>query len=254
MRLIDHYGADGWGDEPTTDLLHRQLVARDVLAARLADRPGTADRPGMAARVLDVGCGDGSFLEHLAARIGDRRVSYVGVDYSEYQLAKAARLPYEFHKCDLGEGIPLPDGSVDLVHAAEIIEHLYDPDLLIEECARVLRPGGHLVVTTPNLHAWYNRVLFLVGMQPIFHETSTRSTEVGAGVLRRFKRDSRPVGHLRLFNRAALIDLLRREGFDTVEIRGARFHGVPRALRWLDTALCVRPTMSSILVVVAVKH
>lgn len=247
MHLIDHYDAQGWADFSGSDLLHRQRVALNVTTAALRDRPGPRT-------VLDVGCGDGFFLDQLAREVSDPTVGYVGVDYSEHQLAKAARLPYEFHRCDLGEGIPLPEGSVDLVHAAEVIEHLYDPDLLVEECARVLRPGGRLVVSTPNLHAWFNRAIFLAGIQPIFHETSSRSTEVGAGALRRLKRDTRPVGHLRLFNRRALTDLLRREGFDAVRVLGARYHDVPRALGWLDRAMCARPSLSSILVVEAVKR
>jgi SAM-dependent methyltransferase len=248
LRLIDYYGAEGWGSEQRTGLLDRERKALDVVEAaltRLAERP---------ARILDVGCGDGTFLERLAARMQDPSVNYVGVDYSEHQLTKAARLPFEFYACDLGEGIPLPDRSVDLVHAAEIIEHLYDPDLLIEECARVLRPGGHLVVTTPNLQAWFNRVLFLFGIQPLFHETSSRSTEVGAGVVRRFKRSTRPVGHLRLFNRTALVDLVTRGGFVDVAVRGARYHDMPRAAGWLDAALGLRPSLASILVLDAVKR
>ena len=248
MRLIDYYGPDGWGDESPVGLLHRQEVARDVVTGVLRAMRRTP------LRVLDVGCGDGSFLHHLATHVADDRVSYVGVDYSEHQLAKAAGLPYEFHACDLGDGIPLPAGSVDLIHAAEVIEHLYDPDLLVDECARVLRPGGHLVVTTPNPQAWYNRVLFLAGIQPIFYETSSRSTQVGAGALRRFKRTDRPVGHLRLFNRTALLDLLRRGGFGAVSVRGARFHDVPRPLGWLDAAFCRRPPLASVLVVDAVKR
>jgi 2-polyprenyl-3-methyl-5-hydroxy-6-metoxy-1,4-benzoquinol methylase len=248
VRLIDYYGADGWGGEPPADLLPRQVVARDLVAEILRRTPG----PG--ARVLDLGCGDGSFLDRLAHRVADAGVSYVGVDYSEHQLAKAARLPYEFHPGDLGEGIPQPSASVDVVHAAELIEHLYDPDLLVDECARVLRPGGHLVVTTPNPQAWFNRVLFLAGVQPLFYETSTRSTEVGAGVLRRFKRTTRPVGHLRLFNRRALLDLLARGGFEPVLVRGARYHDIPGALRWLDAAMCRRPSLASILVVHATRR
>jgi SAM-dependent methyltransferase len=264
VRLIDFYDAQGWGAESATDLLPRQRAARDQIVAAVAAlvaEAGAATR----VRVLDVGCGDGSFLHHLATYFtgltsrrwpsgGASTIDYIGVDYSPHQLAKAARLPYRFLPCDLGDGIPLPDASVDVIHAAEVIEHLYDPDLLIEECARVLRPGGALILTTPNLHAWYNRALFLFGIQPIFHETSSRSTTVGAGALRLLKQDTRPVGHLRLFNRTALRDLVRREGFTPTRVRGARFHGVPGALVWLDSLMRLRPSLASILVVVATKR
>jgi SAM-dependent methyltransferase len=245
--VIDYYGANGWGGQPSTELLHRQVVARDVAARTIAQL--SAPNP----TVLDVGCGDGGFLDDLARHVGDPRVRWVGVDYSKHQLEKAAALPYEFEWCDLDEGIPLPDESVDLVHAAEVIEHLVDPDRLVEESARVLRPGGYILITTPNLHAWYNRLLFPLGIQPVFYESSSRSTVIGAGPLRALKGGTLPVGHLRLFNRTALLDLLRNEGFSPVTVRGARFHAVPRALGWLDSLLCRRGSVASILVVLAQK-
>jgi SAM-dependent methyltransferase len=176
------------------------------------------------------------------------------VDYSTHQLEIAARLPYEFHQCDLNAGLPPPDASMDLVYAGEVIEHLIDPDRLVEECARVLRADGWLLVTTPNPHAWYNRLLFAAGVQPLFFETSTRSTDVGAGPLRRFKKGSRPVGHLRLFNRTALCDLLEREGFACKVVRGAGFHASPRVLSWVDSQLGRWPTLASNLVVLATKR
>ena len=246
MPVIDFYGADGWGADAPTAELDRQRVAREAIAAVVRPHQGPL-------RVLDAGCGDGVFLDRLARYLDHGDAHYTGVDYSEHQLAKAAALPYEFHQCDLGAGIPLPDAAFDVVHAAEIIEHLLDPDLLVDEAARVLRPGGHVVITTPNLQAWFNRVLFVAGVQPIFHETSTRSTQVGAGPLARLKTDHRPVGHLRLYNRTALLDLLRRSGFTPVRVRGARYHDVPRALSWLDGAVRVRPSLAAILVVVARK-
>jgi SAM-dependent methyltransferase len=248
VPVVDYYGEQGWGGQPVDGLLHRQVVARDIAARAVAQMSGPSPT------VLDVGCGDGSFLDHLASHVGDDRVRWVGVDYSQHQLDKAAQLPYEFLRCDLDQGIPLPDASVDLVHGAEVIEHLADPDRLLEESARVLRPGGRVLVTTPNLHAWYNRVLFPFGIQPVFYESSSRSTAVGAGPLRRLKSQTLPVGHLRLFNRTALMDLLRQEGFEPVLVRGARFHAVPPALTWLDAALCRVPSIASIIVVLATKR
>jgi SAM-dependent methyltransferase len=248
MSVIDYYGPDGWGADETDVELDRQLVARRQIARLVAAHDAVTPLT-----ILDAGCGDGFFLDRLATGLARPATTYIGIDYSVHQLAKAKRLPYEFHQCDLGVGIPLPDQSVDIVHASEVIEHLVNPDLLLLESARVLRPGGHVVITTPNLHAWYNRLIFLAGIQPVFHETSTRSTQVGAGPLRRIKADVRPVGHLRLFNRTALVDLLRLSGLRPVRVRGARYHGVPRGARWLDALARIRPPLASVLVAVAEK-
>ena len=80
-----------------------------------------------------------------------------------------------------------------------------------------------------------------------------KSTRIGAGPLARLKSDHRPVGHLRLFLRRALADMVRANGFTPVRVKGARFHGVPKALSWLDGLLRGRPSLASILEIVARK-
>ena len=49
----------------------------------------------------------------------------------------------------------------------EVIEHLYNPDLIISECHRVLKNGGRLIITTPNFASWFNRMLMLFGYFPL---------------------------------------------------------------------------------------
>jgi hypothetical protein len=61
------------------------------------------------------------------------------------------------------------------------------------------------------------------------------------------------VGHLRLFNRAALSDLLRREGLERRVVHGAGFHALPRGMSWVDSVMSRWPTMASNLVVLATK-
>ncbi len=73
-------------------------------------------------------------------------------------------------------GLPLADGCADAVLFSEILEHLVDPDQALDELRRVLRPGGHLMLSTPNLAAWYNRALLLAGVQPVFSEVSLRGS------------------------------------------------------------------------------
>lgn len=205
---------------------------------------------GEKASILDIGCGDGSFLRQLDEALG-RPYEYHGVDFSDHMISAAQTLPYEFRRCNLEEAIPYGDASFDLVYAGEVIEHIYNPDFMLEECRRVLKPRGLLVLSTPNLQAWYNRVLFLFGIQPIFYEVSTKSTAIGAGILRRVKQQSAPVGHVRLFNHRALTDLLKNEGFDVVASAGAKFQSLPKAVQVIDGAFNLRPRLSSVMVVAA---
>ncbi|MFF5288487.1 class I SAM-dependent methyltransferase [Paractinoplanes globisporus] len=93
---------------------------------------------------LDAACGTGRHAEYLAAR-GHR---VIGVDSSADMLAHArAKVPgAEFHEAPL-DRLPLPDDHVDLAVCALALTHQPDLRPAFAELARVLRPGGHLVVT-----------------------------------------------------------------------------------------------------------
>jgi len=102
--------------------------------------------------VIDVGCGYGALATAIAL-LTEARV--VGLDVLE-QRARAVRdRPQARGRVHVGianveAGLPIRKEVADLVIASEIIEHLYDPARLFAEARRVLRPGGRLVMTTPN--------------------------------------------------------------------------------------------------------
>jgi SAM-dependent methyltransferase len=97
-----------------------------------------------AARVLDVGCGEGQ-LARLLVRGGARRV--VGVDASVAQIAEAARLGggVAYVRAS-ASALPLPPGDFDAVVTCLVLEHIADLDGALDEIARVLRPGGRFVM------------------------------------------------------------------------------------------------------------
>lgn len=98
--------------------------------------------------VLDIACGEGY---GSAALLRAGAASLVGVDISS-EAVEHARAKYHVDaRVGSAEEIPLPDKSQDLVVSFETIEHVPQPELFLDECVRVLRPGGTLVISTPNL-------------------------------------------------------------------------------------------------------
>jgi SAM-dependent methyltransferase len=191
--------------------------------------------------IIDVGCGDGSALAVAADHNPGHR--FAGIDWSCDALRQARALGLEVLRG--GMALPVADGAADVVIMSELIEHLVDPDGAVAEARRVLRPAGSLLLSTPNLAAWYNRGLLAAGIQPIFSEVSLRGVYGRPG--------SVVAGHLRLFTRRALTEFLAASGFRCVTVTGARFHGVPRPLGPLDRAFCRWPSAASILLVHARK-
>jgi len=198
--------------------------------------------------VLDLGCGDGSITMLIAGRVGAKKV--YGVDLDDEALARASERGLSVFKADLSrDSIPLPDESVDLVLALEVIEHLVNPDHMLREARRVLRSGGSLVISTPNLASWVNRVVLLLGYQPYNAEVST---EIVAGVPWRTRTFSKPSGHIRPFTLRALRELLQYHGFMVAKVRGAP--GVePRELAPLDKLFSKIPSLARRIVVLARK-
>jgi len=194
--------------------------------------------------IVDVGCGDGSALAVAARHNPGHR--FAGIDWSGDALRRAHALDLTVLRAAVtAPGLPVADGAADVVIMSELIEHLVDPDGAIAEVRRVLRPGGSLLLSTPNLAAWYNRGLLAAGIQPVFSEVSLRGV---------FGRPGRVVaGHLRLFTRRALTEFLTASGFRCVTVAGARYHDVPRPLGPLDRAFCRWPSAASILLVHARK-
>ena len=197
--------------------------------------------------ILDVGCGDGAALAVAAQYLSGANPAhrFAGIDWSADALRQARARGLTVVRGSVSPRLPVADGAADVVIMSELIEHLVDPDGAVAEVRRVLRPGGSLLLSTPNLAAWYNRGLLAVGIQPVFSEVSLRGV---------FGRPGRVVaGHLRLFTRRALTEFLTASGFRCVTVAGARYHDVPRPLGPLDRAFCRWPSAASILLVHARK-
>jgi len=137
-------------------------LRHEPLLVGLPQRPRLlrdAARPGD--RVLDVGCLGGALLEAVA-----QDCWVVGMDIIPAALRQAA--PRGLHPvlADASAGLPFRDHSFDLMHAGEVLEHLFDPLALLRELHRVTRPGGRLIGTVPNVANLADRLRLLLGRAP----------------------------------------------------------------------------------------
>jgi ubiquinone/menaquinone biosynthesis C-methylase UbiE len=147
---------------------------------RLVDFDGYGGRS-----VLDVGCGAGVDLARFAK--GGAEVTGVDVAPSAVELARAnfaqQALRGHFEVAD-GEHLPLADNRFDLVYAHGVVQYTAHPQRLIDECRRVLKPGGEAVIQVYNRMSWLNALskLMNVGLE---HETAPVLMTFSMGEFRR---------------------------------------------------------------------
>jgi SAM-dependent methyltransferase len=181
MPLVD----DIWQRVPAGRPLDEQAVgfALDVV--------------GTAARVLDLGCGDGQ----LAARLAAAGAAVTGVDPSEAALERARKanpeLDFAMPRAD--DSLPLADSSFDAVVCVHVLEHVADTQMLVSEARRVLVPGGRLAVAVP----WHGRL---------------KNVAIALGSFERHHDPLQPV--LRFYTPRALRRLLEEFAFDRIWLKG----------------------------------
>jgi|WetSurMetagenome_2_1015567.scaffolds.fasta_scaffold16146_3 SAM-dependent methyltransferase len=126
--------------------------------------------PGGTARILDAGAGEGALSDALRRR--GYRVVACDVSPSRFRASGVPCI-----RADLAACLPFADASFDGVVSSEVLEHLENPHHLAREYARILRPGGAFVLTTPNILNVYSRLHFLLLGTCDFFDTLSGSRE-----------------------------------------------------------------------------
>jgi len=207
-------------------------------------------------KFLDAGCGMGEMLFEFKQKFPN--VSFYGTDISTFGLKQAQSNSFNVFKSDLSKKINFRSNYFNIVFSQSVIEHLYNPDLFLEECHRVLKKNGILIIITPNLLAWHQRILCLIGVTPSFMELSTKDPSVGLGIFSKIFKKNHTVGHIRVFNSFGLKKIVENSEFEIIiQKELPAEHNFPKPINYLfnmiDKFMSLFPTLSSVLFIVARK-
>lgn len=181
------YGDDAYfegGEGGYSSYQSQEATLRPTFRRFLAE----LDRRGMTGgRLLEVGCAYGFFLDEAASHFAHR----TGTDYSPAALEKARG---RADRLILGGTGELPEDELfDCIAVVHVIEHIYDPVSFLRTLSRHLRPGGWLVVATPDMGSFWRPLMRY--NWPFFKIPE----------------------HVTFFDRATLAELLRRGGYEAVQ-------------------------------------
>lgn len=158
MTTTQNYGALVNTADPRQDV-HKERQ-HDPNQHRYAVTEALLPQQAEGLSVLDVGGGIGEMSRRLAAR--GMKVTFT--DLSQYNIRRAQSMGFRALHVDLNNGLrELSDAEFDGVVILEVIEHVVAAEQLLAEIARVLKPGGFLILSTPNFTYFLNRLRILFG-------------------------------------------------------------------------------------------
>lgn len=190
--------------------------------------------------VLDCGANDGWVFDIISKKVKLTPAQYSGVEWSPPDIQKGQIRGLNITQGDLNKGIPHESNMYSCVYALSVLEHLLNPCRFLQDCYRVLKPGGQLVLLTPNISTYFTAALILAGKMPSSgpHPDSDQliKTEelfkVSDDALQPDTESDTPTHrHLIVFSYRVLRQYLMMIGFSDVAGRGFGLYPFPRFLQ-----------------------
>jgi SAM-dependent methyltransferase len=215
----------------------RRFLERIYAAADELNRRNILELVGSVGHgnLCDLGCDDGDWTSVVAARSGCQRVYGIEVVPGRADEARARNI--DVSVSDLDQRFPFDDGTMDIVHANQVIEHVTDVDHFMSETRRILRVGGIAVISTENGSSWHNIFAAVMGWQ-IFSATNISKRTEGLGNPLAIHRGGTPRAtwtHKTIFNFRGLRELAEIHGLRVVKVLGAGYYPLPATVGRFDT-------------------
>jgi SAM-dependent methyltransferase len=115
---------------------------------------------------LDCGANTGYWFEQLASEIDLTKDQYYGIEWDNKSVKQAQKNQLNVQQGDLNKKLPFENDKFTCVYGLSVLEHLLNGCHFMKECHRVLKPGGTLIILTPNISTYFTAILILAGRMP----------------------------------------------------------------------------------------
>lgn len=189
---------------------------------------------------LECGAHDGHEYAYLERELGDVALEYHGVEWSPELVKRARARGLDVELGDLNRRMRYESGSFRCVFALSVLEHLLNPCRFMDECLRVMQPGGSLILLTPNISTYFTAALILAGRMPSSgpHPDSQWLVDSQAPITadedqydRNIESDTPTHRHLVVFSFRALKRYLETVGFRDVRGYGYGLYPFPNFMQ-----------------------
>ena len=244
QAVAEYWDLNPCGAFASDDSLGERRFYEEVTSYRYATQPfmreliGFERYPG--SRLLEVGCGLGTDLLQFAKG----GATAVGIDLSSQSIALADRhfrvfgIQASFTRGD-AENLPFPDGSFDVVYSFGVLHHVPDTQRAIDECYRVLKPGGKLILMLYNRRSWHSLVepYLMAAKRWVLRQPMPPRLTDSSEVVRRYDGADNPLG--KAYTKGEIRSMLRRFTDNQLRVCNARVggrswvvSGYSRVLEW----------------------
>ncbi|WP_197488393.1 class I SAM-dependent methyltransferase [Methylomonas koyamae] len=189
---------------------------------------------------LDCGADSGGWFYRLADEVALERSQYFGIEWNADAVAIAQQNQLNIQQGNLNNGLPFASDSFNCIFALSVLEHLLNGCQFLQEAKRALKPGGKLVILTPNISTYFTAALILAGRMPssgphpdsdLFNKTQEIFKVSPEELVWDTETDTPVHRHLVVFSFLALQKYLKLLGFSNVTGYGFGLYPLPNFLQ-----------------------